>query len=333
MLTLWRRHVKACQHRKKGRLYTKCDCPIWCDGEVDGQRVRKSMDTHDWARAVRKLAAIEDPNYGLRPCAQPGCSELVEGGRCERHIREVSRAIGAYHDAHQDVGEGTRRNRRRLLRVFQDFAVLHGLQHVHQIELEHLTSFRGVRKISPRTWTKELEILRHFFRFCLDNEWAYRNWAAKVPMPKNLKPAEREPYTPNEVTKIIAACDGIGRGPYERLRARAAVLLLRYTALRISNVSLLERNRVRNGEIFIRTTKNGKPGNCPSIRICRLPLTFFPYPAGRRGRTACISSGAATVRAWRPSATSLGRSTRRSRHPVWPAPARTDSAIRLQPRY
>ena len=41
----------------------------------------------------------------------------------------------------------------------------------------------------------------------------------------------REPYSPNEVAKIIAAADTIGRGAYERLRARAMVLLLRYTAL------------------------------------------------------------------------------------------------------
>src|SRR5262249_428917 len=76
-------------------------------------------------------------------------------------------------------------------------------------------------------------------------------------------PADREPYQPNEVVKIFAACDAIGRGPYERLRARAIALALRYTALRISDVATLEKTRIRNGEIFIRTTKNGKSVRLP----------------------------------------------------------------------
>ncbi len=284
MLSLWRRHLADCAPgKKKGRACTGCSCPIWYDGEIDGKRVRKSLDTRDWQRAVRKLAAIENPDYGLRECVQPGCTELVECGRCTRHTREISRAVTAYHDAHQDVSEGTRRNRRRVLRVFEDYLTARGIKTVDQIELDHLTSFRGVRTISARTWTKELEILRHFFRFCVDNEWTIRNWAEKVPMPKNLKPAAREPYEPNEVAKIIAACDTIGRGPYERLRARAAVLLLRYTALRISDVATLERNRVRGGEIFVRTTKNGKAVRLPVHADLQAALDVLPLPRGAKG--------------------------------------------------
>jgi len=61
MLSLWRRHLKSCPHRKKGRPHTKCSCPIWCDGEIDGARCRHSLETCDWQRAIRKLAALEDP--------------------------------------------------------------------------------------------------------------------------------------------------------------------------------------------------------------------------------------------------------------------------------
>ena len=55
MLSLWRRHLKTCPYRKKGRECTKCSCPIWCDGDVAGKRVRKTLDTSDWARATRSL--------------------------------------------------------------------------------------------------------------------------------------------------------------------------------------------------------------------------------------------------------------------------------------
>ncbi len=184
-------------------------------------------------------------------------------GRCKRHTKEIVGAIVAYHGAHRDAAASTRGSRRRTLEHLEKFTTGRGLQTVEQIDVETLTAFRSIRSVSARTWTKELGTIRHFFRFCLDNEWVYRNWAAKVAMPKNLKPPEREPYTPNEVAKVIAAASTIGRGAYERLRARAMVLLLRYTALRISDVALLERNRVRDGEIFIRTTKNGKPVKLP----------------------------------------------------------------------
>ena len=280
MLSLWRRHESKCPYKGKGRVWTKCQCPVWCDGELDGKRVRKSMETRDWARATRNLVKFEDPTYGLVRCIQPGCMELVNSGRCERHTRTIGRAIAAYHDAHQDVSEGTRRNRRRVLRVFEHFIAGRALKNCDEIELEHLIALRSVRTISPRTWTKELEILRHFFRFCLDNDWIARNWAERVPMPKNLKPAPREPYQPNEVASMIAACDTFGRGPYERLRARATILLLRYTALRISDVALLERNRIRNGEILIRTTKNGKPVRLPVHPDLQAALDVLPLPRG-----------------------------------------------------
>ena len=62
MLNLYRRHLSDCKPgRKKGAAYTGCSCPIWCDGTLNGQRTRKSLETRDWQRAIRKLAAIEDP--------------------------------------------------------------------------------------------------------------------------------------------------------------------------------------------------------------------------------------------------------------------------------
>jgi hypothetical protein len=273
MLTLWRRHLAACPHRDKGRDYEKCNCPIWCDGDIEGgPRIRKSMKLRDWARAVRKRDRMEDPQYGLRRCLQPGCDAQVEAGRCDGHKRGIDQAIGAYHDAHQDVGEGTKHQRKRSLSLLGDFLKGRGLKTVDQIDLDALNTFRSAREVSARTWVKELGNIRHFLKFCLDNDWMLRNWALKVSMPRNLKPATREPYAPAEIARMVAACDQIGRGPYERLRARAMLLLLRYTALRISDVATLGRDRIRNGEIFLRTTKNGK--------AVKLPVP----PAARRNR-------------------------------------------------
>jgi len=51
MLTTYRRHIKTCVHRSEGRKYRRCRCPIWADGFLGREEIRKSLDTHDWERA------------------------------------------------------------------------------------------------------------------------------------------------------------------------------------------------------------------------------------------------------------------------------------------
>jgi site-specific recombinase XerD len=186
----------------------------------------------------------------------------------------------SYHDRFRDASDATKQNRKATLSFFGDFLSGCRVATVDQVDLESFNGFRLTRRVSPGTWGKELGILRHFFRFCLDNEWILKSWADRVPMPKNLPPAEREPYEPNEVAKILAACDAIGSGVYERLRARAMILLLRYSALRISDVATLAKNRVRNNEIFVRTTKNGKPVRLPVPADLQAALDVLPLPRG-----------------------------------------------------
>jgi integrase len=172
------------------------------------------------------------------------------------------------------------------------------IQTVDETSPSAIDSFRATRRISALTWTKELQSLRGFFRFAMSRKWASENSAANVSMPKNLKPADKEPYSRNDVVKILAACDGIGHYPYERLRARAMVLLLRYTALRISEVATLAKDRVRNGEVYRPTMKNGKVVKLPAPAELVKALDVVPVPRGASG--ACryfFRSGNGTTRA------------------------------------
>jgi hypothetical protein len=73
-------------------------------------------------------------------------------------------------------------------------------------------------------------------------------------------------------------------------------LLLRYTGLRISDVATLWRDRIRDGEIFLRTTKNGKPVKLPLHPELRAALDLLPMPRGVDGQEWGTSSGAATAR-------------------------------------
>src|SRR5258708_16649781 len=96
MLNLYRRHVDGCAHRSKGQNYTKCSCPIWCDGELNGKRYRHSLGTRDWGRAGRRLAKLEEPG-----AKQP---------------KPIPEAIEAFHASVGDHALSTRTKYRRVLR-------------------------------------------------------------------------------------------------------------------------------------------------------------------------------------------------------------------------
>ena len=167
-MSLWRRHLKACAHRKKGRAYTKCTCPIWCDGEIDGRRYRESLDTRDWQRAIRKIAAIEDP-------------------RAPR-VKTVAEAVTAFENHILSLEPSTQRKYRNVLAHLAAYCERKGVHDVMQLTVEHLDAFRATRRLSPTTATKELQTLRQFLAFCLERRWAEDNAAKRIKLARNVKP-------------------------------------------------------------------------------------------------------------------------------------------------
>lgn len=64
VLTLFRRHLKKCLHRKKGRRWTKCQCPVWVAGLYKGLPVKQSLKTTVWTRAQQILTLWELGRFG-----------------------------------------------------------------------------------------------------------------------------------------------------------------------------------------------------------------------------------------------------------------------------
>ena len=267
MLTIWRRHTANCPHGHKGRAYLKCNCPLWADGYVNGKRtLRQSLGTRDMARARKRATALEDPEA---PAHVP-----------------VKTAVARFLEHCRDLEESTRRKYKNTLTRLQEFADARQIDAVGEMTTEILDAFRAARKIGPVTGSKELATLRQFFGFCFDRRWIAENIAKRIKGPKNLKPNDVEPYTANEVTKIIAACDTFGRASYERLRARGMVLLFRHTALRIGDVAMFARDRVTwdpEGEcwrVFLHTEKTGAPVFLPIPDAVKQALDAVPAPRG-----------------------------------------------------
>ncbi len=273
MLSLYRRHTQQCKHRAKGREQLKCSCPIWCDGILDGKDFRKSLRTRDWQRALRKLVAIESPDAPV--------------------IKPIGEALAAFLAHCHDLTEGTRRKYKNITQQLEAFCVAENLESLFEIDIETLDRYRAHRKLSGTTSLKELQTLRQFFGFCLQRKWVKENPARGIAPPRNIKPPEVVPYNSREVAAILGACMDIGRTSYERLRARAMILLLRYTALRISDVATLSRDQIRDGHVFLRTVKTGGTvflpvppelqqalDRLPITRgVCGQPTHFFWNPA------------------------------------------------------
>jgi site-specific recombinase XerD len=236
-LFLVRNHSNKCSHRHKGPRFLNCKCNLGVDGEIKGKRFRRSLFTRSLDKAYRKLAELERPDY--------------------REPKSLKEAINAFKAGKEDVGHGTKRNHRRVLNNFLSITKAANITRLDDVEIETIDLLRAKRPISAMTWTKELAILRNFFSFCVSRKWTYLNPAKEVKSPK-VKPKPKEPYTEEEVTQIVLACDELGRAAYERSRAHAMVLLLRYTGLRISDVATLSRDRVKADRIYLYTMKNGK---------------------------------------------------------------------------
>jgi integrase/recombinase XerC len=267
MLTIWRRHTKACPHRTRGRDVLKCNCPLWADGYVNGKRVlRQSLGTRDMARARKKAVAIESPDSDT--------------------FKAVDDALMAFlaHCENEGLKDSSIRKYRNALSKLRAFCEEKGIDSVGELTTEQVDAFRSSRGLKPITSSKELEILRLFCGFCFDRKWASENVAKRVKSPRNIKPNDVLPFTPQEVAAIIKACDLIGLAAYERLRARAMILTLRYTALRIGDVAMLARDRIsRDGDrwrIFLRTEKSGQPVFLPVPPDMKAALDVVPVPRG-----------------------------------------------------
>jgi site-specific recombinase XerD len=218
------------------------------------------------ARARKKAVSLESPDATTFKPVDEAVTAFIE--HCESEALKYS----------------TVRKYRNTLNHLMVFCEARKIDSVDELTTDTLDAFRAGRALKSITSMKELELLRQFCGFCRDRRWCAENVAKRIKSPRNIKPNDVEPFSTGEVAAIIKACDGIGRGPYERLRARAMILLLRYTALRIGDVALLARDRIsKDGgrwRIFLRTEKSGKPVFLPIPAELKAALDTVPLPRG-----------------------------------------------------
>jgi len=243
-LSPYRRHLETCPHKPKGAAFSLCDCPIWCDGTLAGERHRRSLNTTDWATALSTIKAKE---LGT-PAAVPKpvgitvkAAAAIYIASCEaRHVRP-----------------STIRSYKRTLATLPDLGLA-------QLDVEALEAWRAGRKVKAGTQRKELEHVRFFLAWAVGREMVGKNAAVAIKSPK-VDAAPTMPYTQDEVTALLRACDRLSSDdpsatPYLRDRARCTLLLLLYSGLRRSDVATLRRDALdERGYLTLRLEKTRVP--------------------------------------------------------------------------
>jgi integrase len=130
---------------------------------------------------------------------------------------------------------------------------------------------RTVGEQGPRNWN-----VKSFVQFCLKRKWIAEDIAEDLKAPEGSSaPANKTPFTDDELNRIYAACDatggptapGPGHRPWGGEDAKDFIYLSIYTGLRISDVSTFDiTERLKGHDVFLRMHKTKK-------ELC----TWIPY--------------------------------------------------------
>jgi integrase/recombinase XerD len=250
VLIIYRRHRRACPHRSQGRKYRRCQCPIWADGFLGGQEIRKSLGLRDWTRAQDTVRQWEAENRQTVEQVQPvTIAEAVEKFLADAEARKLN--------------ESTIYKYKLLFGRLKDFAARRGLRFLSELDVDTLSGFRAEWKDGPRSSLKKLERLRAFFHFAERRKWVEGNPASELKAPKiTVRPTM--PFTRDEMVKILAGLEKYAQraGRANAQRLRAFVFLLRYSGMRIGDAVRLSVDRIVGNRLFLYTAKTGTPVYC-----------------------------------------------------------------------
>jgi len=240
---------------KRGAPYRRCRCPIWVDGFLGKQEIRKSLGLRDWEKA-QSLIREWEASGEAREDSAPVFVTLSDA--CEQFTADA-KARG--------LRQSTLRKYDLLFRQLKDFAAEFGLRFLREFDVEKVRKFRGTWKTHNLASLKKLEYLRAFFRFCVESSWILENPAKKIKSP-NITDRPTMPFSQDEMIRIYAACDEYKdchdrTGQIHARRLKALVLLLRHSGLRIRDAVTLSRDRIANGKLFLYTAKSGTPVYLP----------------------------------------------------------------------
>jgi integrase/recombinase XerD len=246
MLNLYRRHQPPCRYAS--RRYRNCNCPVWVQGSLRGEYIRRGLNLRSWSAAtdvVRDWETSGEIGVVKKPDI-PTISEAVELFLADARAQQLS-------------GETLRKYENLLRRRLLPWCESRGYRYLKQLGVEQMRQFRATWADSANYATKNLERLRALFRFCMHDDWVTKNPARAVKAPK-VTARPTLPFTKPEMRRILGACD-LYPGNQDRLRA--FVLVMRHAGLRIGDTVALNEQRLHGGKLLLYTAKTGTPVYVP----------------------------------------------------------------------
>jgi integrase len=204
MITLYRRHATDCKVHsiknmtdKAKRRYMDCDCAIYMNGTGD-HAGRKSADTRDIKVAIAKMQAADAKSkdqavYGLT----------------------LADAIQKFLDSREHrIKGGTKNTYSRILNGrLMTFAAEKNVTHIQQLTVDMLEDFKtyGLGDIADTSKTTATKFLRRFLKVAHQRGWLPESLATRVTAHESTT-EQKQPYTDDEVTKILTAAGTMDDG-------------------------------------------------------------------------------------------------------------------------
>lgn len=243
MLNLWRRHLSRCPH--KLRKFKRCSCPIWVQGTLHGQWMKKSLGIRNWEAAQKIVRSWEARIEGGSVSVKEAFERFL--GDCEaRHLGDAT--LGKY----------------RLLA--REMTARFGSRPADAVSVHDLSEYRESWELAGISSQKKIERLRTFFRFCLERGWVERNPALALKTGR-IRVTPTLPVPDEDFDKLVEATERFAKkgiyGVRTGERIKAFLLMLRYSGIRIRDCVTLKRSSIKNGRLFLYSAKTGVPVHLP----------------------------------------------------------------------
>jgi len=297
-LKLYRRHTRNCAagHPVGGRTYEsdegrrgakRCVCLIHAAGTL-GTFNRKCTDRFTWQEAKQVAGRWESAGAWESIEAHATASELKTASPPSpvTEIITVDRAVEAFLAEYKHLAQSTQKKYDLLMGKLKKYSCAKGYLSLARWDNPvDIREFRASWTVSQPTAINDMNTIRTFFDFCVDNGWLGRNPAKLVKSPKgrdaaNKRSKQKLPFSDEELEIMYNACETkYGKqqvkwsrhihhhrieGEYARYNYKWTgrdladfISISVYTGLRISDVATFHIDRMTaSGEILIRTTKN-----------------------------------------------------------------------------
>jgi integrase len=258
MLNIFRRHRDGCS--KAGTRSQDCPSKLKCaihfegiDGAGRRQKRQALVDPasgsgiRDWNRAVELIREMELPTQ-LAPAQKPQAS--------------IDEAAASFLALKSKLSPDVQRKIRLVLGRLRAFLELRRKTTVAEVTFGDLIDFRAAWSDAPSTQRRNQELLKAFFRFCVNSDFITKNPAIDIdPIPEGR--AKTEPFTRDEMDRIFSAVASLS-DEYGRLgqpiadQTRAFILVMRYTGMSIGDTAKLEKADVDGCRIRTYRKKTGE---------------------------------------------------------------------------